>query len=374
MRDKVKLDFYDAFQCIAHQCSITCCQEWKIEVDDNTYKKWNSLSLQKAGEKNLSEYVETKDDSRVICLNSENKCPFLNKEKLCKLVLELGDETLSNTCKTFPREIHEFDNRVEYSLVSCCPEVIDMLNRQEKLTFDMNIEFRCQDTLFQIRQLLISIIQKQEYSLSESLMIGYYILQELIEGRSLNWERYRDDVTVKARLNAINQMEFSMINTFYERNELFLDLAENYRVEKLYVSYLNDIALLAEKFEDHMDEEELASELKEFMSQLQQYEQLFRNYLVAELFTNSLIPDSDFESMVMMYQWITMEYVTIRHALYLKWKTDGKPELQYSTVRDYIVIISRMTGYDQEDIEEYFENCFESVIWEWGYLALLTGN
>ena len=165
-----------------------------------------------------------------------------------------------------------------------------------------------------------------------------------------------------------------MINTFYERNELFLDLAENYRVEKLYVSYLNDIAHLAEKFEDHMDEEELASELKEFMSQLQQYEQLFRNYLVAELFTNSLIPDSDFESMVMMYQWITMEYVTIRHALYLKWKTDGKPELQYSTVRDYIVIISRMTGYDQEDIEEYFENCFESVIWEWGYLALLTGN
>ena len=113
---------------------------------------------------------------------------------------------------------------------------------------------------------------------------------------------------------------------------------------------------------------------EEFMHQLQQYEQLFRNYLAAELFTNCLIPDSDFESMVMMYQWITMEYVTIRHALYLKWKTDGKPELQYSTVRDYIVIISRMTGYEQEDIEEYFENCFESVIWEWGYLALLTGN
>lgn len=50
---------------------------------------------------------------------------------------------------------------------------------------------------------------------------------------------------------------------------------------------------------------------EEFMHQLQQYEQLFRNYLAAELFTNCLIPDSDFESMVMMYQWITMEYVTM---------------------------------------------------------------
>ena len=167
--------------------------------------------------------------------------------------------------------------------------------------------------------------------LSESLMIGFYILQELYEERSLNWKSYQDDATVKVLLNAINQREFSMINTFYERNELFLDLAENYRAEKLYVSYLNDIALLAEEFEDHMDEEELVSELKEFMQQIKQFERMFRNYLAAELFTNSLILDSDFESMVMMYQWITMEYVTMKHALYLRWKADGKLELGYTT-------------------------------------------
>ena len=63
-----------------------------------------------------------------------------------------------------------------------------------------------------------------------------------------------------------------------------------------------------------------------------------------------------------------------RSYLDIGWKADGKSELRYTTVRDYIVIISRMTGYDQEDIEEYFENCFESVIWEWGYIALLTGK
>ena len=374
MRDKMKLDFYDAFQCITDRCSITCCQEWKIEIDDNTDKKWNSLSLQEDGKKTLRKYVGSKDGSRVINLNSENKCPFLNKEKLCKLVLELGEDTLSKTCTIFPREIHEFDNRTEYSLVSCCPEVIDMLNNQEKIGFKMGEEFHCEDTLYQIRQLLISIIQNTEYSLSESLLIGYYILQELYEGKSLNWQPYQDDATVKALLNAINQMEFSLINTFYERNELFLDLAENYRREQLYVSYLDDISSLAEELEDGVDEEELVSELMEFMQQLKQYEQLFRNYLAAELFTNCLIPDSDFESMVMMYQWITMEYVTMKHGLYLRWKTDGKSELRYTTVRDYIVIISRMTGYDQEDIEEYFENCFESVIWDWGYLALLTGK
>lgn len=27
-------DYYNNFKCIADKCSITCCQEWKIAVDD----------------------------------------------------------------------------------------------------------------------------------------------------------------------------------------------------------------------------------------------------------------------------------------------------------------------------------------------------
>ena len=42
-------------------------------------------------------------------------------------------------------------------------------------------------------------------------------------------------------------------------------------------------------------------------------------------------------------------------------------------VRDYIVIICRMTGYDEEDIYEYLENSFEELVWDWGYLALVVG-
>ena len=41
--------------------------------------------------------------------------------------------------------------------------------------------------------------------------------------------------------------------------------------------------------------------------------------------------------------------------------------------RDYIVIICRMMGYDEEDIYEYLENSFEELIWDWGYLALVVG-
>ena len=48
-------------------------------------------------------------------------CPFLNEDKLCRLVMQYGDEMLSETCQVFPREKHEFGERVEHILMPCCP-------------------------------------------------------------------------------------------------------------------------------------------------------------------------------------------------------------------------------------------------------------
>ena len=37
-------DYYAQFRCTADKCPITCCQEWKISVDDNTLKRWAALN------------------------------------------------------------------------------------------------------------------------------------------------------------------------------------------------------------------------------------------------------------------------------------------------------------------------------------------
>lgn len=39
-----------------------------------------------------------------------------------------------------------------------------------------------------------------------------------------------------------------------------------------------------------------------------------------------------------------------------------------------MVVISRMTGYEEDDIREYLENSFEELLWEWRYFALITGK
>ena len=84
--------------------------------------------------------------------------------------------------------------------------------------------------------------------------------------------------------------------------------------------------------------------------------------------------EGDLEDALVHMQWIGMEYATIRQAVFLRWQKEGRGALPYETLRDYMVVISRMTGYEEEDIREYLENSFEELLWEWGYFALITGK
>ena len=108
---RIRPDFYNEFHCIADSCTITCCQEWKIAVDPDTNQKWKKVSAPAdvpEQKKNLSAYTEKKDGLRVIQLDSDHRCPFLSENRLCRLVTAYGDKILSETCTTFPREIHRF--------------------------------------------------------------------------------------------------------------------------------------------------------------------------------------------------------------------------------------------------------------------------
>ena len=76
--------------------------------------------------------------------------------------------------------------------------------------------------------------------------------------------------------------------------------------------------------------------------------------------------------MLVKFQWIIMKYAAIKHIMFLLWKTSKKlPD--YETLRTYIVVVSRMMGYSDEDIEEYMQNSFEQKIWQWPYTTLLLG-
>ena len=122
--NRLQPDYYDTFTCIAGDCPITCCQEWKIAVDDDTARHWKKLAPPEDVEvqkKNLNAYTIRKEGERVIGLTPDHKCPFLSRNKLCKLVCAYGDTVLSATCQDFPREFLRFRTHEEASLMAACP-------------------------------------------------------------------------------------------------------------------------------------------------------------------------------------------------------------------------------------------------------------
>ena len=231
--------------------------------------------------------------------------------------------------------------------------------------------------LYLVREMIFTILEDETYLLTERMMMIFYALLELLEEKYLTEEKinaYKNRRQLQPLANAIRKMKFNSVDSFFERNELFLDVVENYRKQKLYVDYLEAIAIRAEGLEETYSEEEIVEKLQVFEEEFKNYEQLLKNYLVAEIFENCLMPDMELEDMVITFQWITLEYSVLKQAIFLKWLAEGEKAVTYQMVKCYITVISRVTGYDQSDIKEYLENSFESMVWEWGYLALIVGN
>ena len=49
-----------------------------------------------------------------------------------------------------------------------------------------------------------------------------------------------------------------------------------------------------------------------------------------------------------------------------------KEELTDEKIQKSVCVVFRMMGYSDDDIWEYMENCFDSVIWPWEYYSLLV--
>ncbi len=373
---RVRPDYYEKFQCIADRCTITCCQEWKIGVDNETNRKWKKLLPPDTvvdKKKNLSAYTVKKDGMRVIALDEKHRCPFLNEEKLCRLLCTYTDRVLSDTCTQFPREVHRFSTHEEETLMPCCPAVIDIWKDAKEIVFP-KVDREYKDLLFAIREHMMELLEDSTQRLEDQLKQGFYILLELNKQDSLTMQlinEYFSSESAAQLREAISQIPMDELDSMDECNELLQDLAVNYQKEGLYKKYLDPILLQAEKLSETYVADTMCEDLQLFEKQFRQWQPLLRKFLLNEFYSDLLVPDGDLESMIVSMQWIGMEYAVIRHSVFLKWLE--RKQFTYEELRDYMVVITRMTGYEQEDIVEYLQNSFESLVWDWGYFALVTG-
>ena len=365
---------------------MTCCGQWRIAVDAETAEKWRDMHFPQGstdGKTLLSRQIVPEQDSEEghICLKENKMCPFLNKQKLCNLVLTYGEDSLSHTCHIFPRIENAFADQTEYALMAGCPAVLDLMNQGRLISFteqesEERQEIQENDTCVTTRELrtlrrcFIELLQNPEYSIEEALLAGFFVLLEYREekqkfpGISFSREKQNLEKCVKA----IRRMQFSAADTFQEDNELWLDLAVNYREEGYYTDLLAPLQERAEQMEGIAAAGYLPQWEKFLKEVLPQYDMLLRNILASELFAGLFRMESSLEDALIAFEWLTMEYSFMRFGMFLS------QTCRYEAVREIIAVTMRMTGYDDEDIVEYLDQSFDSRIWEWGYMAMLLGK
>lgn len=292
----LKPDYYDEFTCIADKCTISCCREWKINIDDETYRNWKTIQppSEVPGHRScLQAYTMKKDGSRIMKMTEEHDCPFLAKNRLCYLVSAYGDSMLSETCQIFPREIHEFQDHKEATMMPCCPAVLDIWKEKKRIAFPETPKEK-EQPLFLVRRKVMDLIMDPEKTPEEILLESFYVLKELHWNMPLTTELVEDyfsEKTIRQLEHAINEIELPVLDTMDECNELLQDLAVNYRKEGLYRKYLEPVMELAEELSEEYEEEELVEAREDFYRKFRVYEDLLRSFLANEVYSDLLTPE-----------------------------------------------------------------------------------
>ena len=125
---------YHVFQCKADQCENTCCQLWTIDIDEPTAERYHSM-IGSLGE-SLRQAITVDDEgSHFIFSKAQPMCPLLNEKGLCKVVLELGEEGLCDTCHMHPRFYKYIEDLELCGVGLSCEASVELLAQQEPMDF-----------------------------------------------------------------------------------------------------------------------------------------------------------------------------------------------------------------------------------------------
>ncbi len=128
-------EYYNKFKCIASKCSDNCCIGWEIDIDSKTYEKYKNVtgSLAMSLKNNI---VLSEDGSYSFKLTENERCPFLDENNLCKLIIEKGEDFLCDICKEHPRFHNCFGDKRETGIgIGCIAAAEIILSQKNKVKY-----------------------------------------------------------------------------------------------------------------------------------------------------------------------------------------------------------------------------------------------
>lgn len=219
-------EYFKNFSCIGSECEDTCCKEWRISIDKETYKKYRKIRSEKFDPFKNNNIILGKDKFHTSSYaffnlkNTENRtCPFLSNNMLCNIYINLGENYMPNTCRTYPRIDNKLDENVELSLTMSCPEACRVALLSEEpmafVTTNKNMLSRSVDSKYfnfsfnsikniekpehtffwDIRIASISILQNRKFDIKSRLFLLGLLYKKLDKYiKEENYEKIPDEI------------------------------------------------------------------------------------------------------------------------------------------------------------------------------------
>ena len=158
-------NYYHKFRCIADRCTHNCCIGWEIDIDEDTMRLYNSMDTQ------IGERIRLNIEGDVPhFVLDEERCPFLNKNGLCDIICECGEEALCDICRLHPRFRSFYSSFFETGLGLCCEEAARII-LSEKEPFSVNVPdvdiTNEEREFFDKRQEIFCILQNRALSMND---------------------------------------------------------------------------------------------------------------------------------------------------------------------------------------------------------------
>ena len=167
-------DYYIRFRCIADRCRHSCCIGWEIDIDEDSLTRFQAVTGP-LGQR-LQENIDLEDTPH-FRLGAEERCPFLNEEGLCDLIIGLGEDSLCQICADHPRFRNEFTDRTEMGLGLTCEAAAALIIEQQAPMTLMVLEddggSECADEdeawLLQARDNAMAVAQDRSFPVAERM-------------------------------------------------------------------------------------------------------------------------------------------------------------------------------------------------------------
>ena len=164
---EIRPDYYDDFKCIAGECQHNCCIGWEIDIDDDTLFKYNNATGCLKSKLQQSIIV---DPYAHFALTEDERCPFLNSDNLCELILYGGEDMLCQICRDHPRFYNEVYGIIEKGIGLCCEVAARIiLTKIDPTTLVADEEKTLQNDFYERRNEIFAILQDRERPLNDRI-------------------------------------------------------------------------------------------------------------------------------------------------------------------------------------------------------------